>query len=117
MYSSFLLPDVVYAHPADQRADLERWFAEVRRDHPFAAMSKADILAALRETREQAWNERYVNPRRYIPVGRLTQFTLTTFPTRIGVAHQIAGDNTDTGAEGTAPQRSPGTGRGRVPSG
>ena len=117
MYSSFLLPDVVYAHPADQRADLERWFAEVRRDHPFAAMSKADILAALRETREQVWNERYGNPRRHIPVGRLTQFTLTTFPTRIGVAHQIAGANTDMGAESTAPRRSLGTGRGQVPSG
>ena len=49
---------VVYPDPADQRANLERWFADVRRDHPFATLSKDEILAALRETREQVWNER-----------------------------------------------------------
>jgi len=52
---------VLYADPAEHRAELERWFAEVRHDHPFATLSKDEILAALRETREQVWEEHYAH--------------------------------------------------------
>ena len=50
---------VVYADPEEKRAATERWFNEVRSHHPFATMSYDEILAALEQTREDVWQEKY----------------------------------------------------------
>jgi hypothetical protein len=52
---------VVNLDPTDVRAEMQAWMAEVRAHHPFARMSKAEILKALRQTREQVWKERHEN--------------------------------------------------------
>lgn len=49
---------VVYPQPVDLRAELDN-IAELLRDHPFMSMTKDEIMAALRATREEIWEEQY----------------------------------------------------------
>ncbi|MFN8494305.1 MAG: hypothetical protein U0350_42290 [Caldilineaceae bacterium] len=41
--------------------EMRAWFQDIRTRHPFAKMSKAEILKALQETRETVWAERHAN--------------------------------------------------------
>ncbi len=41
--------------------ELRSWFQEIRTRHPFARMSKEEILNALQKTRETVWAERHAN--------------------------------------------------------
>lgn len=41
--------------------EMRAWFQDIRTRHPFAKMSKAEILKALRNTRETVWAERHAN--------------------------------------------------------
>lgn len=43
----------------DAQNEMKAWFEEIRKEHPFAKMSKEDILAELRKTREDVYNELY----------------------------------------------------------
>jgi hypothetical protein len=39
--------------------DLQEWLNDIRQRHPFAKMSKEEVLEALRQTRETVWAERH----------------------------------------------------------
>ena len=39
--------------------EMKAWFQDIRSRHPFANMSKEEILKALRKTRESVWIERH----------------------------------------------------------
>ncbi|OQY42405.1 MAG: hypothetical protein B6242_16225 [Anaerolineaceae bacterium 4572_78] len=52
---------VMYPDPFDLQEEMKRWFAEVRKDHPFANMSEDEIIQELRKTREIVWEERHAN--------------------------------------------------------
>jgi len=39
--------------------EMKLWFEEVRQEHPFAKMSKEEILGQLRKTREEVYDELY----------------------------------------------------------
>ena len=41
--------------------DLQKWLLEIRTRHPFAHMSKEEVLDALRQTRAEVWAERNEN--------------------------------------------------------
>ena len=45
--------------PPDIQKEIKIWFEEVREEHPFAKMSKEDILLELRKTREEVYDEFY----------------------------------------------------------
>ncbi len=44
---------------AERKAQLDALFVNVRATHPFMHMSKEEILARLRQTREEVWQEQY----------------------------------------------------------
>ena len=52
---------VVQPEQADIQADMAAWFADARKRHPFASMTKDEILDILRQTREKVWNERHAD--------------------------------------------------------
>jgi len=52
---------VLFPEPSDLRSAMEEWITEDRGHHPFANMSKDEILAKLRETRDSVWNERHAD--------------------------------------------------------
>jgi len=39
--------------------EIQHWLSDIRDRHPFAKMSKDEILKALRRTRETVWGERH----------------------------------------------------------
>lgn len=41
--------------------ELRAWFQDIRTRHPFARMSKEEILKALQKTRETVWAERHAS--------------------------------------------------------
>ena len=43
----------------DVQKEMKAWFEEVRKEHPFAKMSKEEILMELRKTREEVYDELY----------------------------------------------------------
>ncbi|MDM8529036.1 hypothetical protein QUF58_12625 [Anaerolineales bacterium HSG24] len=43
----------------DVQNEMKVWFEEVRKEHPFAKMSKEDVLIELRKTREEVYGELY----------------------------------------------------------
>ncbi|MDM8520207.1 hypothetical protein QUF64_09175 [Anaerolineales bacterium HSG6] len=43
----------------DVQNEMKVWFDEVRKEHPFAKMSKEDVLIELRKTREEVYDELY----------------------------------------------------------
>jgi len=45
----------------DLQNEMKIWFEEVRKEHPFANMSKEDVLVELRKTREEVYDELYGN--------------------------------------------------------
>ncbi len=40
---------------------MKRWFEEVRKEHPFAKMTKEEVLIQLRKTREEMWDEEHAH--------------------------------------------------------
>ncbi|MCP4104172.1 MAG: hypothetical protein GY749_01320 [Desulfobacteraceae bacterium] len=50
---------VICAEQTDLQAEMKQWFDDIRKYHPFAKMSKNEILESLRITRETVWNERH----------------------------------------------------------
>jgi hypothetical protein len=50
---------VLKREPSDLQEEMASWFAEVRARHPFATMTKDEILKVLRKTREEVWQERH----------------------------------------------------------
>jgi hypothetical protein len=50
---------VLNIEPSDIRVDLQQWLADIRSRHPFANMSKEEILKQLRNTRDTVWAERH----------------------------------------------------------
>ena len=52
---------VLFPEPSDLRLAMEEWITEIRGHHPFANMSKNEILAKLRETRDAVWDERHAD--------------------------------------------------------
>jgi len=52
---------VLHLEPSDWQAEFKRWLADIRTRHPFARMSKADILKELHKTQEIVWAERHAN--------------------------------------------------------
>ncbi len=51
--------EVVVVERKELPAETMEWFRDVRSRHPFAKMSKDEILKALRKTREEVWAERH----------------------------------------------------------
>jgi hypothetical protein len=43
---------------SESAGEIKQWLADIRQRHPFAKMSKAEILKVLRETRDKVWAER-----------------------------------------------------------
>jgi hypothetical protein len=56
---SYQIPVEVPQEKRDRQNEMKMWFEEVRKEHPFAHMSKEDILIALRKTREEVYDELY----------------------------------------------------------
>jgi hypothetical protein len=52
---------VLKQEPSNIQAEMASWFTEVRTRHPFATMTKDEILTVLRKTREEVWQERHEN--------------------------------------------------------
>jgi len=55
--------EIVVLHPelSDTKEEMIRWLNKMKKTHPFADMSKEEILEKLRETRNQVWEEHYAN--------------------------------------------------------
>ena len=54
--------EVVIIEPKELSDDeMRSWFQDIRARHPFAKMSKDEILRELRKTREIVWAERHAN--------------------------------------------------------
>ncbi len=51
--------EIVVLQRTPVSGELQDWLHSVRERHPFAKMSKAEILESLRQTRELVWAERY----------------------------------------------------------
>jgi hypothetical protein len=49
---------VIYPEPFAWQKEMEAWREEMQ-DHPFATMSRDEILAKLRQTREEVYEEVY----------------------------------------------------------
>lgn len=41
--------------------EMKAWFQDIRSRHPFAKMTKDEVLTALRKTRELVWAERHAS--------------------------------------------------------
>lgn len=52
---------VIYPETFDLQEEMKRWFEEVRRNHPFAKMTKEEVLVQLRKTREEMWDEEHTH--------------------------------------------------------
>jgi hypothetical protein len=52
---------ILHPEPLDWQAELKRWTADIRTRHPFAKLSKVDILKELRKTRKIVWAERHAS--------------------------------------------------------
>ena len=50
---------IVVIKPFDWRTELELLRRDLQQNHPFAKMSKEEILAKLRQTREEVYDEVY----------------------------------------------------------
>jgi acyl-CoA hydrolase len=52
---------VICPEPHDFQEEMKRWMDDLRQRHPFAKMSKEEILVELRKTRERIAEEDYGN--------------------------------------------------------
>ncbi len=50
---------VMYPEPHDSQEEMKRWMDDLRQRHPFAKMSKEEVLKQLRKTREEVYDELY----------------------------------------------------------
>ena len=53
--------EIVVLERADLPEETQGWLSDIRTRHPFAKMSKGEILKALRRTRETVWAERHAS--------------------------------------------------------
>jgi hypothetical protein len=53
--------EVVVLERAGLSVEMQNWLSDIRARHPFAKMSKEEILTILRRTRETVWAERHAN--------------------------------------------------------
>jgi hypothetical protein len=53
--------EVVVLERTELLEEMQNWLDDVRSRHPFAKMSKDEILEVLRQTRETVWTERHEN--------------------------------------------------------
>ena len=53
--------EIVVLERADLPEEMQSWLSDIRGRHPFAKMSKEEILKALRRTREIVWAERHAS--------------------------------------------------------
>lgn len=51
--------EVLVVERSEPAKEMQAWLADIRARHPFASMSKEEILDALRRTREAVWADRY----------------------------------------------------------
>lgn len=51
--------EVVVLEQTDLPAEIRDWLSDIRARHPFAKLSKEEILATLRHTRATVWDERH----------------------------------------------------------
>ena len=51
--------EIVVLEGADLPEEMRGWLIDIRARHPFATMSKEEILKTLRRTRETVWAERH----------------------------------------------------------
>jgi hypothetical protein len=51
--------EIVVLERAELSEEMQSWLGDIRARHPFAKMSKQEILEVLRRTRETAWAERH----------------------------------------------------------
>jgi len=50
---------VMYPEPFDFQKEMKRWMDDIRERHPYAKMSKEEVLEQLRQTREVVYDELY----------------------------------------------------------
>jgi hypothetical protein len=50
---------VLYPEPHDFQEEMKRWMDDLSQRHPFAKMSKEEVLKHLRKTREEVYEELY----------------------------------------------------------
>jgi hypothetical protein len=53
--------EIVILERAGLSQEVQEWLGDIRSRHPFAKMSKEEILKLLRQTRETVWDERHEN--------------------------------------------------------
>lgn len=53
--------EVVVLERSGELGELQEWLRDVRQRHPFATMSKDEILESLRQTRAAVWTERHAS--------------------------------------------------------
>jgi hypothetical protein len=51
--------EIVVLERASLSEEMQNWLDDIRGRHPFAKMSKEEILEILRQTRKTVWNERH----------------------------------------------------------
>ena len=51
--------EVVVVERKGLSEEMQIWFQDIRARHPFAQMSKDEILKTLRKTRETVWTDRH----------------------------------------------------------
>ena len=51
--------EIVVLERSELPEEIQSWLSDIRARHPFAKMSKQEILEALRRTRETVWTERH----------------------------------------------------------
>lgn len=49
----------LYSGTSGWQKKMKQWMSELREDHPFAEMSKDEILRQLKKTREEVWKTEY----------------------------------------------------------
>ncbi len=50
---------VMHPEPYDFQEEMKRWMDDLSQRHPFAKMSKEEVLKRLRQTREKVYDELY----------------------------------------------------------
>jgi hypothetical protein len=53
--------EIIVLERTDLPEELQQWLHDIRARHPFAKMSKEEILKTLRQTRETVWSERHAS--------------------------------------------------------
>ena len=65
--------EIVVLERSDLAGEMQDWLHDLRARHPFARMSKEQILEILRQTREQVWIERHAGSPGHKPLQEFCQ--------------------------------------------